>query len=114
MAAICLLALLQVPPGAEGAEERDDFNLGLLGALGNPIKGGIRVSTILSGGPAAQAEMREGDEIVALAGRTFPKGDDPIYFLVEAIEQVVRLKKPLLPLSYQQSFESLVLLLNLV
>lgn len=98
-AALLLGCCLQV--GGPPAAPADDWNLGLLGATGQPLPEGkgIRVASLHPGGPAAQSGLRPGDEIVALAGRPFGKRDDPIYALVDAIEAVTTGKSPLLPLT---------------
>ena len=107
MTSACLLAICLQVGGAPGLPRggADDWNLGLLGATGQPLPDGkgIRVAELHSGGPAAQGGLHPGDEIVALAGRPFGKRDDPIYTLVEAIEAVTAGKTPLLPLTVMRA-----------
>ncbi|MCI0343032.1 MAG: DUF6288 domain-containing protein [Planctomycetales bacterium] len=105
MLAAALALLLQVPgvqaPPRMPAQEPDDWNLGLLGATGNPLPDGkgIRVAGVFPDGPAAAGGLQRGDEIVALAGQPFPRRADPVYYLVDAIEAVTGLKSPVLPVT---------------
>ncbi len=105
MLALALTLLLQVrggqAPPRMPAQEPDDWNLGLLGATGNPLSDGkgIRVAGVFPDGPAATGGLLRGDEIVALAGQPFPRKADPVYYLVDAIEGVTSMKSPVLPVT---------------
>lgn len=100
MVTLGLLLLLQVPPGA-GA---DDFNLGLLGASGNPLPkgGGIAVTAVFDNGPGKAGGLQPGDVLTRLGTASFPDKDDPVYFLVEAIEQVTAAKKSVMAVTVRR------------
>ncbi|MBI4565138.1 MAG: PDZ domain-containing protein [Planctomycetes bacterium] len=77
--------------GPDDAVTRDPdaFNLGVLGAEGNPTKepSGIKIAAVHKEGPAAAGGLQEGDHIIAVGGATFPKNKDAIHAFVEFLEK---------------------------
>jgi hypothetical protein len=93
-----LILLLQMPGAGSKA---DDFNLGLMGAAGNPAADGksIVVTKVFDNGPGKAGGLQTGDTITAIVGKGFPKKVDPVYHLVDMIEAATQSKKAVLPIT---------------
>jgi hypothetical protein len=101
-ALVFLLQLPLVPMQMPGMQPKsDDFNLGLLGASGNPAADGksIVVTKVFDNGPGKAGGLEPGDTITQIAGQGFPRKVDAIYHLVDMIEAVTTAKKSVLPVT---------------
>ena len=98
LALIALPAAAQMPP-MPGQEGKDAFNLGMLGAEGLPVKKpaeelklprgtvGIEVTAVLDGAPGKEGGLQVGDLIVGVGSAFLTKKMDPVYVLVDLLEQ---------------------------
>lgn len=81
----------------------DAFNLGLIGADGNPKgKDKIEVIEVTKDGPSEKGGLLKGDVIVGIEGKGFSESKHPVFQLVEALEVVTAKKSAVCTLSVER------------
>lgn len=88
-----LLLSIAVVAAAQGAAP-DPRALGAIGGEGIPFPGGIKVTSLLSGGAGEKAGLEEGDVIQGVGGKPLTSGEHPFLVLADLIEKPRKTGKP--------------------